>query len=220
MDYVYICRSGENEELRYSIRSVIKYCNPKNIWVVGGKPDWYIGKYLHVKNVGNKFDNINECYKTILKENNISEKFVLMNDDFFILNFPTQEYVYCEGLLKDKINKHTEKYGNSSYARALNGAFKELKKQGIEEPINYDIHVPMTFNKAQLRQVIDLSLSPRSMYGNLFINNPINIKDVKVYKDTSIINFDYKFISTEDNSFKTIKDKLKKIFPDKTMLEN
>lgn len=218
MDYVYLCRDGENEELRYSIRSVIKNGNPDNIWVVGGKPDWYIGNFLEVPQDKGKFENQVNSLKEVCSNSDISDDFILMNDDFYILK-PVEEYKYYDGLLKDKLNNHTIQYGNSSYARALRGAVKQLQRIGIQEPINYEVHMPMALNKANLVQVLDLSLSPRSLYGNLFINDGINIKDVKIYKDSKDIDLDNSLISTEDNSFNLIKDKLGLLFPASSIFE-
>lgn len=218
MDFVYICRSGENEELRYSIRSVLKYFSSASVWVVGGKPLWYSGNYIEVKDSGNKFKNINSCYKNIIDNDNISNDFVLMNDDFFILS-NTDNYKHYDGLLEDKIINHSSIYGNSSYARALRGCLKALKSQGIHNPLNYDVHTPMTFNKANLAKVIDLSLAPRSMYGNMFINDGLEMKDVKIYKNSIDINLNNDFISTEDNSFNLIKDRLDLLFPNPSIFE-
>lgn len=218
MDYVYLCRDGENEELRYSIRSVIKNGNPDNIWVVGGKPDWYIGNFLEVPQDKGKFENQVNSLKEVCSNSDISDDFILMNDDFYILK-PVEEYKYYDGLLKDKLNNHTIQYGNSSYARALRGAVKQLQRIGIQEPLNYEVHMPMALNKANLVQVLDLSLSPRSLYGNLFINDGINIKDVKIYKDSKDIDLDNSLISTEDNSFNLIKDKLGLLFPASSIFE-
>ena len=55
MHFVYICKDGENEELRYSIRSVLKNTKDAVIWVVGGKPNWYIGNYIKVIQDQNKY---------------------------------------------------------------------------------------------------------------------------------------------------------------------
>lgn len=218
MDFVYICRSGENEELRYSIRSVLKYFTDAKIWVVGGKPSWYSGNHIQVNDVGNKFQNINNCYKNIINDNNISNDFILMNDDFFLLS-NINNYKYYDGLIEDKINSHSAIHGNSSYARTLRGCIQALKKQGIHNPLNYDVHTPMTLNKANLAKVVDLSLAPRSMYGNLFVNNGLEIKDVKIYKHSKDINLINDFISTEDNSFSLIKDQLELLFPDQSEFE-
>jgi hypothetical protein len=121
--------------------------------------------------------------------------------------------------LKDKIINHIEINGISSYSRALRTAVEALKRQGINEPLNYDIHTPMAFNKAKLAQVIDLSLAPRSMYGNVFIKDGLNIDDVKVYSYTKKIQLDGNFISTEDDSFLLIKDKIVDIFPNPSKFE-
>lgn len=218
MDFVYICRNGENEELKYSIRSVVKHFKDATIWVVGGKPNWYSGNFIEVGDSGNKFQNINDCYDAITKEDKISNSFILMNDDFFILKHQ-KFYNYYSGFLKDKIISHSIQYGNTSYARALNSAVRELKIRGVKEPLNYDIHTPMVFEKPLLSQIVGLSLAPRSLYGNLFIKDGINIKDVKIYKDTKEIDLNNNFISTEDNSFSLIKDRLSRIFREKTKYE-
>ncbi len=219
MDCVYICRAGDNEELRYSLRSVVKFLPNSNIWIVGYKPNWYVGNFLSVEDIGNKFENINNCYKKIIEEKSISEDFLVMNDDFFFLS-NNNKYNYYSGFLKDKIVNHIELNGISRYSRALRTAVDALKKRGIKEPLNYDIHTPMALNKTNLAQVIDLSLAPRSMYGNIFIKDGLNIEDVKVYKDSKDFRFDNDFISTEDNSFKLIKDKLEELFPNSSVFEN
>ena len=58
MDLVYICKPGDNEELRYSIRSAVKNLKFDNLYLVGGKPDWYDGKFIAVEPIPNKFKNL------------------------------------------------------------------------------------------------------------------------------------------------------------------
>ena len=61
MNFIYICRIGENEELRYSVRSVLNSFPEAVIWVIGGKPDWYVGNYIYVDQNNSAF------FKTLLK---------------------------------------------------------------------------------------------------------------------------------------------------------
>ena len=61
MDYVYTCRQGNNEELRYSLRSIEHNMPAGRVWVVGYRPDWYIGDFVQVKDIGSKFENIRNC---------------------------------------------------------------------------------------------------------------------------------------------------------------
>lgn len=220
MDYVYICREGDNEELRYSIRSVVKNLPEGNIWLIGGKPEWYIGNFIEVKNIGNKFENITQCYYKIINDDRISNNFILMNDDFFAIKKIENIKNYYDGLLEDKIKKHMEINGISSYTFALKTAKKILLKNKIKQIFNYEIHMPMIFDKQKLKKIKDLSLAPRSLYGNLFNIGEESIKDIKIYdKKSDFINFNTDFVSTTDKSFNLIKDKLEILFPNKTKYE-
>lgn len=205
VDFIYICRDQKNEELRYSIRSVYDNYPEAEVLVVGGKPDWYSGNFIEVKNIGNKFDNINQCYKTICNIKSI-DNFTLMNDDFFILNRLENIPYYYDKTLDDKIADHTKRFGLSKYARVLSEANKILKKMGIEKPLNYDVHTPIVFNREKLSEIINLSKAPRSLYGNIFQVGGEEIKDVKVYKDTKEIDINKDFISCEDKSFEILKN--------------
>jgi len=217
VNFLYICRNGENEELRYSIRSVMHFFPDAKIYIFGGKPDWYSGPYIEIPDIGNKFDNINNCYKAIC--NTDIEDFILMNDDFYIINKPDQIINYHDGLLEDKAKKHADIFGLTKYARVLLDANKKLKKQGIQNPLNYDIHTPMLLNKEKLSKIIDLSFAPRSMYGNMFVKDSSPMSDVKVYKNTEYINNTGYFISSEDNSLKKIIVFLKEKFPNPSIYE-
>ena len=221
MDYVYICREGENEELRYSIRSVVKNANPDNIFVVGYKPDWYVGDFIKVENSStNKFENITKCYEIIRNIPKLSDDFVLMNDDFFIIKPIESVPVYNDGLLEAKIKEHVALNGANRYALALKEVKKQLLKRGIKLMLNYDIHTPMVFNKTKLQQFNQLSLAPRSLYGNAVGIGGKTISDVKIYDEKSdLMTLDGQFVSTTDKSFNLIKNKLEQLFPNKTKYE-
>lgn len=218
MDFVYICRNGENEELRYSIRSVLHFYPDAPIHIFGGKPRWYSGKYTEVKDYGNKFNNINECYREIC--NSDLEDFILMNDDFYIINKPDSFTYYYDGLLDKKIEGHIERQGLSKYARVLSDANRQLKKMGISDPLNYDVHTPMRFNRKKLSDVFDFSCAPRSMYGNIYGVGGEKITDIKIYKYTDNIYINGYFLSSEDSSFSKILGLLKNKFPEPSYLES
>lgn len=219
MDFIYINRDGDNEELRYSIRSVISNYDKANVIIVGGKPDWYIGEFYPVANVGNKFKNITECYKTICQLNHINN-FVAMNDDFFILNkINNIPYTY-DGLLIEKAEQHGSLHGATEYFRVLTQANKMLKTHGIENPLNYDVHTPMVMNRQKLSEIVDMSYAPRSLYGNMFEVGGEPIEDVKVYFNTPDTKMFKDFISTEDNTFEKVYNNiLKNKFNNKTRYE-
>jgi hypothetical protein len=219
-DFVYICRSGDNEELRYSIRSVAKIFPNARIWVVGGKPSWYSGNYIEVVQSKSKYANAHNNLVAICKSKNISESFILMNDDFFILkNFELDE-VFNGGLLLDKIDRYSS-VPESKYTRKLIDTYQQLLAIGIDNVLDYELHVPMAMEKEKLSFVIKKypNLLWRSVYGNLYSLGGNQIMDVKIYNNKAYSNRSAKlndesiFVSTQDESFEFIyKEILKNMF--------
>ena len=213
MDFVYICKDGINEELRYSIRSVVESFPDSNIWVVGGKPPWYIGNYINVKQVLTKYRNAIQNLNTICNSNEISEEFVLMNDDFYIIKNISSIKTYHGGLLLDKINLYQKLNSNSNYTRKLSATYKKIKSLGIESPLDYELHVPMVMEKKKLKQILENNdqFLWRSIYGNVFSIGGEQMEDVKVYsrgplvlKSYNIKKDEHIYLSSADNSFDMI----------------
>lgn len=225
MDVVYVCRAGENEELRYSIRSVLENASVDNVWVIGGKPDWYGGNFVKVRDIGGKFKNIRNCIRVACETPEISEDFILMNDDFFILRNQNLGVYYYGGVLNKRYEEHLKLAGPNEYASLLYRTDAVLKKRGIKDPLNYDIHVHMPINKAKMLQVVHLPYSIRSYYGNIFNVGGIDIEDVKVYshplfqETSAAIDEDTPFISTEDSSITEVMDMLAERFPNPSQYE-
>lgn len=234
MDIVYICRNGENEELRYSIRSVIENLPHDNIWVVGGKPKWYSGNHIAVSQDGRKYDNARKNMKAIAASSEISEDFILMNDDFFVVSPVDQLRHYHGGLLSERISFLREKYGVSQYSQMLAKTAKYLAQRGIHEPLDYALHIPFMMNKTNMSQIIDSDVSWRIAYGNLFVTDGIAVevfdgksKDVKVYVRNGTLDRDGisknsitdTFLSSEDKSFGHLLGHLAKLFPQASDLE-
>jgi hypothetical protein len=228
MDFVYICRSGDNEELRYSIRSVLNSFPEASIWVVGGKPHWYSGNYIEVNQDKNTYTNATNNLKAICDSLEISDDFILMNDDFFIMNKVDKIQYFYSGTLDEKILLYQELIGSSSYVNKLIQTLNKLQRYNINQPIDYELHVPFPINKQNLHKILNKNdkLLYRSFYGNMFDVGGLKIEDVKVYDRTGLIkkSFDYKkthtdFLSTTDSSFNTLEPMLKEKFPNKSHCE-
>jgi hypothetical protein len=226
MDYVYICRKGENEELRYSIRSLVKNLPTGNIWVVGYKPSWYTGNFIPVKDRHYKFDNIKKCMSAIIDNDQISKDFVSMHDDFFIIKKMDSVPILYGGLLEDRVSLYKKLSPSSMYTGLLEKTYKRLVKLGIPNPLDYDIHVPMIMNREMLKQTIDMPYLERSNYGNILNIGGTMSNDVKVYsrgrmssRSYDFLNGESYFISTEDNSFEKIKPTLQNLFPEPSAYE-
>lgn len=217
MDCVYICRPGDNEELRYSIRSVVQNLPHKDIWVIGYKPKWYIGNFISVENTTTKFENIRLALKTAAEDQRISNDFILMNDDFFVINPVKMVVPLHGGLLIDKINRYRDILGPNRYVTILENTYKFLIKSKIENPLDYDIHTPMPMNKNNVLKIINRKHFPRSLYGNIFNIGGELIKDVKVYPKDNLmwqeIDINSSYLSAQDDSFDIIyNEKLKQMF--------
>ena len=214
MDMVYICRKGDNEELRYSIRSVVKNLPEGRVWVIGYKPDWYTGDFIPLEDKSTKFNNIRLALFEAARHPEISEDFVLMNDDMFIVEPVSELKNYNGGYLSDKIARYRQISPSSMYVILLKNTFKQLKKMGIANPIDYDIHVPMIFNKTKLLEIAYLQFQPMSLYGNIYQIASETITDVKRYASDSNMSalsckeIKYPFISTEDRSFDVVKKEI------------
>jgi hypothetical protein len=221
MDFAYICKVGQNEELRYSIRSVLCSFPDANIWVVGGKPDWYCGNYIEVKQVGHMYTNMFNNLKAIYDSNQISNNFILMNDDFFIMDKVKKIDYFYGGTLDEKIESYKDMIGSSSYVTRLSDTNNRLRKYKIESPIDYEMHIPFPMEKKKLKKILESEYKylVRSMYGNLNSVGGKKVKDVKLYSHGGLIkkSFDYennktKFLSTTDESFFQILEMLKEKF--------
>jgi hypothetical protein len=225
-DLVYINKFGANEELRYSLRSV-KNLSYNSVWVVGGKPSWYIGNYISVPPVGGKLKNARANLEAIIENNNISSDFILMNDDFYILRAVGKVEPYHQGLLINKVNTYESAYPRSNYTRLLRKTYNSLVDSGIQQPLSYDLHIPILYNKEKLAEAMSKRLLWRSTYGNLFNIGGTQMNDVKVYIDIrtkelkyDYLNSKYPFLSTEDKSFPIVRDNLLlNLFPNKSEFE-
>jgi hypothetical protein len=228
VDFVYICKPGDNEELRYSIRSVINSFPEAKIWLVGGKPDWYSGNHIHVDQRHHKYANaINNLHALCIAEE-ISNEFVLMNDDFFIIKKINKIDQFYNGLLSEKIDNYTKITGSSMYIRKLILTNTRLIEQGITNPYDYELHIPMVMEKDKLLPIIKKypNCLWRSMYGNIYNVGGTQMEDVKVYTNprhlarSKEITDNSTFMSTEDQAFNMMLDKiLSKLFTTKSSYE-
>lgn len=225
MDLVWICRNGENEELRYSIRSATQNLEHESVWVVGGKPDWYRGNSIKVKqSLGEKYNNAKNNLLTIINSNQISDEFILMNDDFFTLK-ETKLKPYFSGTLQERLDRNIRLSPNSAYTAKIQQTMEMLESLGYQEPLDYSIHVPMALDKQRLSEALDFPLI-RSAYGNIAQVGGEQRSDVKIYSGSLYNGMSYKpnkdsdFISTDDGSFPFVKDKLlDHLFPNPTVYE-
>jgi len=210
MDVLYYIGSGShhnNDELRYSLRSLEKYCQDVGrVFVVGNKPAFLKNVvYFWVEDKFAWWQNAFEKTKTAIK-NGISDEFLLMNDDFFMLeNFKAASYpFYHRGdISKTPQSKYQEVIANTR--RILEGQGAPFKHYGVHCPIRIEGKKYLSLEKYFQEPV-----SARCLYGNLFAQNAIEIKDNKGFK---IKGAQQKCFSSLDLVEETMFETLKTMFP-------
>ena len=205
-DIVYILKENvTTEELKYSLRSVEANFPHRYVWFVGGQPKGLTpDRALPHKQYGEmKWDLIRSSMLEVVKQDELSDEFFLFNDDFFVMQPFKGTFVnYADRKLKERIDDfHHESMFLNHYARTLVMAREELTAQGYSE-INFEVHMPMLFEKSKIADTIMRCRSPqmRSVYGNITGCKYKMRDDVKVHSLTDIPD-KMDFVSTSDKTF-------------------
>ena len=233
MDIVYLVKNcPTNEELTYSLRSLVNIPHDR-VFIVGGCPS-NLNKtsLIHIQTLqtNNKYNNTTNSLFEVCKDNRLSEDFILMNDDFFILKpikQPKAELNLCRGTIKDVYEKMKARYQEEGpYLTTMRQSDIYLRDIGVKTPLSYELHIPMVLNKNKFLELFSLPYisnavlaHKRSIYGNLYLSGSEQTEDVKVYRDFFIPLGSNKFLSTEDNSWPRVKGYLNQLFPQKSIYE-
>jgi hypothetical protein len=82
--WTYFAGGAKGDELRYSIRSLLKWKPKARVIVVGDKPDWYTGEFYPKPRIEpTSFHAFKDCYSKLLLAAGKLSKFVWMMDDIY-----------------------------------------------------------------------------------------------------------------------------------------
>lgn len=162
VDAVYPLGGGsrwQNNELRYSLRSLEANFEVRNVYLLSlDKPEWYTGNHIKVVENGNRLKNVFEKQTIACTHPYISENFLYMNDDFFLLEpFEPKHYYFKTVQWKWKDIKVTSKYYSFI--------------QSLPDWLNFCVHAPWMINKEEWLDIMeDVKLvpgfMPKDRYGN------------------------------------------------------
>lgn len=175
-----------NSELRYSLRSVARNLPHRKVWAIGGEIDWLssIVERIAAPDNGKAFDNVNNKLMLAVEKPFISDPFIFMMDDVFVMSKQTKVPYFAIGQsLRERLQKY-DKYG--SYARDLQAA-REILWWAKKDEIDFEAHGPIIFKKAGLKQILRKYPSSghrRSLYCNFYKKRPTYTDDFKVYHAT------------------------------------
>jgi hypothetical protein len=214
-DVVYVVRPGDvNEELRYSLRSLRNVPHGR-VFMVGHTPPWVRNvESVDVKQIGSKWKNSTKNMYTACVHPEISDDFIYMNDDMFVLQPISRVGPMNRGPIDEVIAEYRSRLsGLTSRRRYLMGMQDTallLQREGFKrsEILSYELHVPMMVNKQIMTDAIKLGwslpvLHKRTVYGNLAKLGGIRVLDVKVCEERPSWSPQWPFISTDDKSFRS-----------------
>lgn len=229
LDIIYLLKdSAYNDELKYSLRSVEQNFPHRKVWFVGGRPTGLVPdeRMTLVQKEKTKYDRTHALLKQVCENDKITEDFVLFNDDFFVMKPWRYLPSYVSGTLEGLIGTIELTRGKPSpYTERLKDTVVFLEKTLPGQNImNYELHIPMIFNRKQLRNILKQTgfNGVRSIYGNTFYYPKSLIrKDVKIYDQTVAPDPDADFLSTTDLSFSSglVGNFIKQRFPSKSRFE-
>lgn len=178
MDIIYPLGKGSiwsNKEIKYSLRSVEKHLSGfNNIWIIGELPDFLTGiRHIPMPDEQrNKEANI--CAKILraCDEPEISQDFLFMNDDHFLLSdFDVSSFpYYYKGEIRTFLSRVMSR---GLYTQAVARTFYALND--LKKTTKYfDAHCPIIYNKDKFRQVMSqftidgkIGMVLKSLYCNM-----------------------------------------------------
>src|SRR5690606_11872914 len=151
--YVYLVRPGDqNDELRYSLRSLEANLPPGDVVIVGYCPTWVTG-VLHIR--GNRFGthkqrNVYDNVLTAAHCDVLPDQVVWMNDDFITLA-PAVPAMAHRCTLAEHIDGLTTR---SWWWRSLKATDAWLRHQGHDDPLSFELHRPLPGDRHLMAEVL------------------------------------------------------------------
>jgi hypothetical protein len=184
-DIVYVVKPGDdNQELRFSLRTLRNLPHGR-VFVAGYCPRWLKGVTpIPVRQAGTKFANSTGNLRAAAEHPEVSEDFLYFNDDFFVMSPVDRMPVLHRGPVST-VEDYYSTRGKGPYLEGLRGTRGLLLELGFDEPLSYELHVPMLLNKQRLLETLELGadlpvLHKRTLYGNVWAAGGKQIRDCKV----------------------------------------
>lgn len=224
MTVVYVV-GPQSEEMRYSLRSLVNYPH-SNVVIVGDLPSFVNPKrvtYIKGNNYHNKHRNTTHNIYLACQSPEVTEKFALFNDDFFV-TAPVEPANYHRGKVSQLAKELRENGAQGRYVRGMEHTAELIG----DDPYSYDIHVPMIIEKQKwLKTMAEWSdvmkqekvFHKRTLYGHFNIDDATYMKDPKVQDPYEHITYPY--TSTNEFTFNSgyAGQELRKLFPNKCQYE-
>lgn len=198
-----------NESLRYALRSWAAHLPHRRVWTVGHRHRWLADEAGHIPTVqdGGKFANTDTAVRAACEHPDVSDPFVLADDDMFTMRpLPGGMPVLHRGLVVD-VERYYEQHGPAVYLRGMRETRGLLAGLGHTEPLSYELHVPLVVDKGLMLNALWRGrhlevLHKRTLYGNLARLGGEQVEDVKIrHRAPRGFGPEDRFLSTMPDSF-------------------
>lgn len=206
MDVLYYVRNGPNEELRYSLRSLVNFPH-RRVFVVGARQPWFSDKITFIpgnrKTTGqaNGIDNMLRG----LTHPDISEQVAIFNDDFFITAPVDPAAMFTRCTLAEHIGSLSSR---GWWYQSLVKTAGILADEGHDDPLSYELHRPFPCDRDRMVKVLEDCVDDprppqwRTLYGNRYAIEAPRDDDGKVYPRRPPTTLHGPYVSTGDASFR------------------
>lgn len=205
-DIVYVVKPGEhNPHLRYSLRTLsnLPY---RRVWLAGHCPAWVrdVG-HIPVPPKPTKYLSSTANLRAACEHPDVADDFVLMNDDFFVMQPVGRVPVLHRGPVA-QVEAYYASKASGNYLRGLRETKALLAELGTPNPLSYELHVPMNLDKAKMLETLDTGqhldvLHKRSLHGNLHGLGGRQITDPKILTRGHQFPRNAPFLSTMPDTF-------------------
>lgn len=227
MDTVYVIRDGDNPELRYSLRTLTNIEHDR-VWIFGGAPSWInFTTVTHHKRMqgGTPYSSTRGHIQAACCTPEVSDPFVLWNDDFYAMRPIGSVPVYHRGSLEQTLEEFATL--KTPWGKGLRGTAALMEKRGLlAGAMSYDLHVPLVVHKEEMREALRLAKSItadavhlRTLYGAIADLGGIEHPDPKLIRRSDPFPCGA-WLSSGGNTFRsTVEPVLRYLFPDKSHYE-
>jgi len=188
----------DDNEIRYSLRSVAKFMpDIRRVFLVGRWPKAGIQDRFPFDLVHIPARDLNGCKEVNIKDKlllacrhpDVSDKFLLWNDDYFLLQPCSSAWQdwpnYAEGTLEGRLRTRISR---DIYWKSMDATRRALNQRALRTHY-FDVHCPIVYDKALFPQVMARyapewdrpeGLVIKSLYGNALKLKPTPFKDLKI----------------------------------------
>lgn len=228
MDAVYVCRSGQNFELRFSLRSLFAHVPVDTVHIIGGWPPWVdqTAVRTHLRPTARtKYATTTAHLRYACEHPAISDPFMLWNDDFYALAPVAGPPLAHRGELALMLERFRGTSGHwADGLRATAAALIPLLPG--QRLYSYELHVPLLVHKAAMLNALDVCATirttaphKRTVYGNLAQLGGEPLRDPKVTRHSATSSSSV-WLSSDDVGFSSgVAPRLRALFPEPSPYE-